>query len=197
MSEFPATDANEEFVSRVEAGLNALALATKTFEEIADARTGGVTVVLALALPVLADQLLGVMVGFVDMALAGHVLKTDAHIAAMGSLAYLMWLLFTLFASVAIGATAVIARLVGGGSQREAAHAANQAFLLGLLFAVPIALLYGLGGKTLAHWLQLDGEAATLVGRYLMIVACSVPLVAIQRVGIAALRGAGDFGKCL
>ncbi|MCA9269122.1 MAG: hypothetical protein KDA41_11660, partial [Planctomycetales bacterium] len=87
---------------------------------------------LRLALPVLAEQLLGVMVGYVDMALAGHVLKTDAHIAAMGSLAYLMWLLFTLFASAAIGATAVVGRLTGAQETRQASHAANQAMLFGL-----------------------------------------------------------------
>jgi len=147
---------------------------------------------LGLALPVLAEQLLGVTVGYVDMALAGNVLKTDAHIAAMGSLAYLMWLLFSLFASVAIGATAVVARLVGGGKRPDAAHAANQALLLGMGLAVPIMLLYGLGGTTIAGWLQLEGEAAELAGQYLGIVACSVPLVAVQRVGVASLRGAGD-----
>mgnify|MGYP002626731493 FL=1 len=70
---------------------------------------------LTLAVPVMAEQLLGVMVGFVDMALTGHVFKSDAHIAAMGSLAYLMWLLSTLFAAVAIGATAVVARRPSAG----------------------------------------------------------------------------------
>ena len=147
---------------------------------------------LTLALPVMAEQLLGVMVGFVDMAIAGHVLQSDAHIAAMGSLAYLMWLLFTLFASVAIGATAVVARLVGAGKREEAAHASNQAFLLAIGISVPITLLYGLGGVTLARILQLEGAAAELAGRYLLIVATSVPLVAVQQVGIASLRGAGD-----
>ena len=147
---------------------------------------------LALALPVMAEQLLGVMVGFVDMALAGHVFKTDAHIAAMGSLAYLLWLLFTLFASVAIGATAVVARLVGAGNRKEAAHASNQAFLLAVAMSIPITLLYGLGGGMLARLLQLEGAAAELAGRYLLIVALSVPLVAVRQVGIASLRGAGD-----
>lgn len=147
---------------------------------------------LRLALPVLAEQLLGVMVGYVDMALAGHILKDDVYIAAMGSLAYLMWLLFSLFAAVAIGATAVVARLVGSGKQADAAHAANQALVLGIALSVPITLLYGLGGNTLATWLQLEGDAALYAGRYLSIIAWTVPLVAVQRVGIAALRGAGD-----
>ena len=147
---------------------------------------------LVLALPVLAEQLLGVMVGFVDMALAGQIFQTDAHIAAMGSLAYMLWLLNSLFAAVAIGATAVVARLAGAGQQSEAAHASNQSFLLGLVFTIPIALLFGLFGTTMARLLQLEGEAAELAGRYLGIVAWSVPMIAIVRVGIASLRGAGD-----
>jgi putative MATE family efflux protein len=147
---------------------------------------------LALALPVLAEQLLGVMVGYVDMILTGHLLHTDAHIAAMGSLAYLLWLLNSLFAAAAIGATAVVARLVGEGKLPLAAHASNQALLVGLLSSIPITLLYLLGGETLSRWLQLDAVAAELAGRYLFIIALAVPLIAVQRVGIASLRGAGD-----
>lgn len=147
---------------------------------------------LRLALPVLAEQVLGVMVGFVDMALTGHLLKTDAYIAAMGSLSYMMWLLFSLFAAAAIGATAVVSRLVGEGQEKMASRAMNQALLVGLVFCIPISLLYGLGGTTLARWLQLEGAAAEYAGRYLAILALAVPFVAIQRVGIASLRGAGD-----
>ena len=147
---------------------------------------------LKLAMPVLAEQILGVLVGFVDMALAGHLFVGESYIAAMGSLAYLMWLLLTLFASVAIGATAVVARLTGAGKHSDASHAANQAILLGVGLAIPIMLLYGLGGRGLAHLLQLEGEAGDLAGRYLMIIAFSVPLVGIRQVGIASLRGAGD-----
>jgi putative MATE family efflux protein len=147
---------------------------------------------LALALPVLAEQLLGVMVGYVDMILTGHLLHTDAHIAAMGSLAYLLWLLNSLFAAAAIGATAVVARLVGERNDKLAAHASNQALLVGIVSAAPITLLYMFGGETLARWLQLDAAASQLAGRYLFVISLAVPLIAVQRVGIASLRGAGD-----
>jgi putative MATE family efflux protein len=131
-------------------------------------------------------------VGYVDMALTGHILKTEAHIAAMGTLAYLMWFLVSLFAAAAIGATAVVARCVGEGKPQLAALASNQALLLSMVIAVPATLLCVFGGTQLAEQLALQGTAAELAGRYLLVFAWSVPLIAIQRVGIASLRGAGD-----
>ena len=147
---------------------------------------------LRLALPALAEQLLAVLVGFVDMGLTGHILQTDAHVAAMGSIAYLMWLLFSLFAALSIGATAVVSRLIGEQRPQSASLAANQAILLALLLSLPVMLLYGAGGGAVARLLQLEGDSAELAARYLAWLAWVAPLVAVQAVGVAALRGAGD-----
>ncbi len=57
-----------------------------------------------LALPVLLEQTLVMLVGLVDLWLAGNYLQS-AHLAAMGLVSYILWLIPCLFGAVAIGAT--------------------------------------------------------------------------------------------
>ena len=87
---------------------------------------------LVLALPVLAEEALNLLVGYTDFFLAGRFLPGDEPLAAMSFVAYLLWVIPSLFSFVGIGALALVARLVGGGQPHEAAHTTRQALLLGL-----------------------------------------------------------------
>ena len=64
---------------------------------------------LALALPVLVEEALNLMVGWTNWWLAGRFIGGDEPLAAMGLLAYIMWLIPSLFSFVGIGATAFVA----------------------------------------------------------------------------------------
>ncbi len=147
---------------------------------------------LRLALPVLLEQILGMAVWFSDRLLTGHYLETP-HLAAITLMAYVLWLVWGLFSVVAIGATAMVARFVGAGDWAAARHVTHQAFVVGAV----LALLATLGGMTWGHYvaigLQLHGETAELATTYLMCILPVVPLMMLQTVGIACLRGAGDM----
>lgn len=147
---------------------------------------------LALALPVLAEESLTLLVGYTDWWLAGHYLEGDEFKAAMGLMSYVMWLLPSLFAAIAIGATAMISRFVGASNPSQAAHLANQAVMAGVAVTIAGGIALWLGGPTLIAWMQLEGKAGDLSWRYLMIVLPVLPLIMIEQVGIACLRGAGD-----
>src|SRR4051795_3368936 len=90
---------------------------------------------LALALPVLAEESLNLLVAYTEWFLAGHFLPGEEPKAAMGLVAYILWMLPSLFSVVGIGALAVVARLVGAGKREEAAHLARQALLVGCIAA--------------------------------------------------------------
>ena len=151
-----------------------------------------------LALPVLAEQSLTMLVGWTDWWLAGHYLQTADHKAAMGLLSYLLWLLTGLFASVAIGATALVARFVGAGDTRAATRVVDQAILCGLVFAAVMTVALWFGGPTFIHWMQLKGQPAELVWKFMRIVIPAIPFIMIEQVGIACLHGAGDtMSGCL
>jgi Na+-driven multidrug efflux pump len=147
---------------------------------------------LRLALPVLVEQFLVMLVGFSDTILTGHYLA-QPHLAAITLISYLLWLAYGLFSVVAIGATALIARFVGAGRHRLARRVANQALLVGAAVAA-VAMLTGfwLADRAVLA-LQLEGEAAVLATRFVHYILLALPMVMLEAVGIACLRGAGDM----
>lgn len=148
---------------------------------------------LRLALPALAEQLLGVMVMLVDVWLAGRYLKHAPELAAIGLMAYAIWLLTCMFDFVAIGATAMTARFAGGGNLRRANYVANQAVLVGAVMAVGVTAAVYFAARPFVSVMQLDGQAADLAVRYIVIMVPVLPAIMLQRVGIACLRGVGDM----
>ena len=145
-----------------------------------------------LALPVLAEQLLTMMVGYTDWWLAGHYLREPSYLAAMGLMAYVLWLLPTMFSAVALGATAMVARFVGGGETEAAERVANQAVLVGLVFALLATLVTTFAGSAFVDAMQLEEDAAEHATAYLWILVPVLPAIMMEQIGIACLRGAGD-----
>src|SRR5262249_51771359 len=103
---------------------------------------------LRLAMPSLVEQVLSSLIVLVDLWLPGHYLHGAAALAAISLMIYTMWLLGSLFDTVGIGATAMVARAVGAGDIYQARHVTHQAFVLGVGFA----LVTTLGGFLLAPW---------------------------------------------
>jgi len=147
--------------------------------------------ILLLAWPVFLEQLLVLMVGLVDTLLTGRFLETH-HMAAMGQMAYLLWMMPAMMSMVSIGTTAVVAREVGGGNRTAANHVMNQALVMGLCFSLIMLSSFWFGSSTLLNWLQLSDEASVAAGQYLRWIIPIIPLMAFQQIGVAALRGAGN-----
>lgn len=147
---------------------------------------------LALALPVLVEELLNLLVGWTDWWLAGWFVGGNEPLAAMGLLAYIMWLIPSLFSFVGIGATAVVARCIGAGDRGQAEFATQQALLLGLGFAVVASVVIYFGGSAFIHTMGFVGLPAELAHRYLRILLWAVPFIMFEQIGTACLRGAGD-----
>lgn len=148
---------------------------------------------LRLALPVMAEELLNLLVGYTDWWLTGHCLAGHDYQAAMSLMVYTLWLLPSLFSVVAIGALALVARHVGGGDVLMARRVTNQAFLIGGILAAVVTLAAVLGGGRYVAAMQLSGSAATLAQSYLWILIPAIPAIMIEQIAAAALRGAGDM----
>ncbi|MCA9247987.1 MAG: MATE family efflux transporter [Planctomycetales bacterium] len=150
-----------------------------------------------LALPVLVEYLLHVLVNYVDLWLAGNYLTDpsgqEAYVAAITQVGYVMWFTFNLFAVVAIGATALVARFVGANEWEQARRCAGQALLLGVALAVLVVCAGATGIDALVRQLQLHGGAAEFASEYLWIILYVIPAIMLNEVAIAALRGAGDM----
>ncbi len=149
---------------------------------------------LRLVLPALAEEFLVLMVTWTDWWLAGHYFQHagDATKAAMGLMGYVMWLIPSLFAAIAIGATAIIARSVGRGEFTSASRTANQAYLLGIFLASIFTIFAMFGGHKFIELMQLRDDAADYANEYFDIILWFIPFVMCTQVGAACLRGAGD-----
>lgn len=145
-----------------------------------------------LAIPVLLEQVLSMLVGLSDRALTGHYLETS-HLAAINLMAYLLWLIYEMFAVVAIGGTAMVARFVGAGDQDAARRVTNQALLIGAAMALAGMIFWALAGQWVVRLFRLEGPAAEHAVTYIHFILPVIPLIMIQAVGIACLRGAGDM----
>lgn len=145
-----------------------------------------------LAIPVLGEHVLVMLVGFVDIGLAGRYVPGEAPLAAMGLMAYALWLIPSMFSVVSIGATAVVARHVGAGEFEMATKATHQSLLCGALLSAVVTFFFGIRGAEFVAWLNLEAEAAELANRYLRYLVPIIPAIMVQTVGVACLRGAGD-----
>jgi putative MATE family efflux protein len=145
-----------------------------------------------LALPVLAEESLNLLVGYTDWFLAGRFLPGAEPMAAMGLVAYWLWILPSFFSFVGIGGLAVVARLVGAGRGREAAHVARQSLFLGFCVALFCMAVVAAFGDDFVRAMQYSGQTAELATRYIYFLIPAIPLVMIEQVGTACLRGAGD-----
>ena len=132
------------------------------------------------------------LVGLSDRVLTGFYLETS-HLAAINLMAYVLWLMYEMFAVVAIGGTAMVARFVGAGDREAAQRVTNQALVIGAAMALFASLFWAVAGTWAVSLLQLHNEAAEQAMTYIHHVMPVIPLMMFQAVGIACLRGAGDM----
>lgn len=151
--------------------------------------------VLLLAWPAVIEMLLQMSVGIADMVMVGRL--GAAALASVEITNRLINLAIAIFAAISTGATALVARHIGADEPGEANLIARQSFVLVAILGV----LVGLGGVLWAEPLtefmlifgeQSDPEVVVLGGKYLEIVAYSMPLSMILLVVNGILRGAGD-----
>lgn len=156
------------------------------------ARPGTLRPMLGLAMPVLLEQVLHLSVEYVDLYLTGNYLAGPDYVAAMGLMAYSMWLVINLFGFITYGATALTARSTGARDSETADRTMHQALLLGAGWSIVLmAIAIPLSGA-FAEFMKLEQVAAQAAQRYLCIELSVLPAIMVETVGIACLRGAGD-----
>ena len=147
---------------------------------------------LRLSLPVLLEETMFLAVTWTDWWLTSRFLEGNSPMAAMTVMGYLMWLIPTLFAAIAIGATALVSRHVGANDLHTARKISNQAMSVGLLFAGVITVFFWFFGDFFVSAMQLKGESLELGKQYFSILLPVFPLIMVSQVSAACLRGAGD-----
>src|SRR3954447_8604661 len=84
--------------------------------------------VLTLSWPVILENLLQSLIGFVDTAFVGH-LGTEA-LAGAGAAQPVVWLITTALSAIMMGATVLVAHAIGARNPAEARRVFKQALIL-------------------------------------------------------------------
>jgi putative MATE family efflux protein len=150
-------------------------------------------VLLALALPVLAEHVLHIGVGLNDTYLANNLPSSAAEAtAAVGNVGYIFWFMGLFAGAIGTGSTAIIAREIGARHRRRANSTCGQSILFAGLLGIALSFVLYFGAGAVAGIMGLEGIAHDYALSYLRMLCPAVPFVVIMFVANACLRGAGD-----
>jgi putative MATE family efflux protein len=146
--------------------------------------------ILRLALPALGALAAEPLYVLADTAVVGRIGTPELGGLAVASSILLVG--YSLFIFLAYGTTAAVARLIGAGAHREAAHQAVQGMWLAAMVGVVVALAVYLFAGPLVGLLGAAGEVRTNALVYLRISLVGVPAMLVVLAGVGYLRGLQD-----
>jgi putative MATE family efflux protein len=143
-----------------------------------------------LAIPAFGALIAEPLYILVDTAVVGHLGTPQLGGLAIASAVLLSG--YAIFIFLAYGTTAAVARLLGAGDEREAAHQAVQGMWLALVIAAVLVPIGYLAAGWLVRALGASADVATNAEIYLRISVLGVPAILVTLAGIGYLRGMQD-----
>ncbi len=146
--------------------------------------------IVRLAIPALGALIAEPLYILADTAVVGH-LGADP-LAGLAVASSILLIIFSLFIFLAYGTTASVARLIGAGDERQAAHQAVQGMWLAVLVGVVVAAIVFVLAGPLVGMLGATGEVRVQALTYLRISLFGVPAMLLVLAGTGYLRGLQD-----
>lgn len=146
--------------------------------------------VLALAWPVITQNLLETLVGVVDTLLVSRL--GAVAIAGVGSSLQVVFFLIAVLSAVSIGAGIIVAHAIGAGDRAGAEQLGKQAIAWGICASVPLAVVGALVAGPVIRSFGVAPDVAIVGAGYLRITMISLPAFLLVFAASAVLRGAGD-----
>lgn len=145
-----------------------------------------------LIVPLLIEQLLGVMVGMADIMMVSSAGETAVSGVALVDLINV--LIINIFAALATGGAVVVAQLVGAKDGVRARLAANQLIYITTFMGIVMMAIVCLWRGPLLDVLFGDTDAAVMDSAmiYFLISAFSYPFIAVYNAGAALYRAQGN-----
>lgn len=149
--------------------------------------------ILRLAFPALGALIAEPLYILADTAVVGRLGTPQLGGLALASSILLVG--HAVFIFLAYGTTSAVARLLGAGEQRRAAHQAVQSLWLAAGVGVVLLGLGLVGGDSLISLMGGKGEVATNAEVYLRVSLFGVPAMLIALAGVGYLRGLQDTAR--
>jgi putative MATE family efflux protein len=146
-----------------------------------------------MTLPILVEQFFIVLMGVVSTMLVSNIGR-DA-VSAVGNIDVINNIMISVFSSLAIGGTILVAQFSGRGDTRSASRAASQAMMASVVLSLGVTIIIYFSQHGLVE--ALYGKAEPIVRQnsldYLRIVVWSYPPLALATTAFGLLRGNGNM----
>jgi len=152
---------------------------------------GSITkVLLRLGLPVVASFLLQTAFNIIDAIWIGQL--GEVALAAISAAGFVVWIVFSLSAMIAVGVTAIVARYVGAGDVDGAAHVAGQGIWLSLILSVALGVVGVSAAPSLFGFMGTTADVTADGMSYLTVLFWGIPILLLFFVLNAIYQGNGD-----
>lgn len=152
--------------------------------------------IMQFALPVAATSILQQLFNSADLAVVGRFDSSEA-MAAVGSNAALINLLISLFAGLALGATVVIAALIGSGRKDRVSEAVHTSMELALITGFVMLVIGEIFAPILLKIMNTPDDVLQMATLYLRIYFLIMPFFQVYNFGSAIMRARGDSRRPL
>lgn len=145
----------------------------------------------ALIIPLIIEQLLAVLVGMADSIMIASV--GESAVSGVSLVDQIMVLLINVFAALATGGAVVAGQYLGQKNREKACEAATQLVWFITITAIMITVLVYTGKSVILHGVfgQIEPDVMGHANTYLLIVAASIPFMAMYNGGAAIFRTMG------
>jgi len=143
-----------------------------------------------IAGPAIFEMVLQTMTQIVDMVMVGQL--GPAAIAAVGIANQPTFFLMALFQALAVGTTALVARLIGARKRNEASEVMKQSVGLAVVFGGLIGGVFVILAPHVIQFMGADADVAPMATDYFRIIVSGMIFTALTVIMVAGLRGAGD-----
>lgn len=145
-----------------------------------------------LIIPLILEQVLAITVGMADSIMVAS--AGEAAVSAVSLADSIFILLINLFAALGTGGAVICGQLIGRREPQVACRAANQLLLFTGAFSTAIMALTYLLKPFILHVVfgRITEEVMQNCNTYLVIVAASIPFIALYNAGAALFRSMGD-----
>jgi putative MATE family efflux protein len=146
--------------------------------------------VVALAAPVIGENLLQTLLGVVDTILVAGL--GAAALAGVGAALQVIYVIIAALSALSVGASVQVAQAFGAGDLAAASRFARQSLIWSVIVSVPLALAGLLLTPTLIGLFGLEPDVAGVARDYLHVTLGTVVTLTTALIGGGVLRGVGD-----
>ncbi len=148
------------------------------------------------SVPIALTQILQLLFNAADIAVVGQFVDRTA-VAAVGSCAPLINLLINLFVGVSLGATVVLASVLGAGKKEKIHDLTHTIFTLGIVFGIFTCIIGTIFARTFLEWMGTTADSIDQATTYLRIYFIGSPFFMIYTFGRAIIVATGDTRRPL